>query len=140
MDPTEDPKYLLRICSQIERGRRCRRDGVHHAEPFLDLLGLPWEEFTRSVEVRFKPGMRWDILGEWVLNHRNSQESVPLPEAAEQLQVSSEALRSMVWEKPMRETANNFSYHVDNPARTPKFARRTGREHRANGHGRTSLK
>lgn len=65
-----DRTYRLLIYCQISWKSRCRRAGVFHAEPFLELLGMPWERFTRYVERRFKPGMTWQNIGEWHLDHR----------------------------------------------------------------------
>jgi hypothetical protein len=50
--------------------KRCRRAGVYHGEPFLKLLGTPWDQFTRYIERRFKPGWNWSNFGSvWNLDH-----------------------------------------------------------------------
>jgi hypothetical protein len=64
-----DPTYRLKIVLQIGWKKRCRRAGVHHAEPFLRLLGTSWQHFTRYFERRFRPGMSWENFGAWSIDH-----------------------------------------------------------------------
>ena len=68
----EDPSYRVRFALQTDWKRRCRRKGVFHSEPFLELLGMPWEQFARRLERQFKHrGWDWSEYGsEWTIDHR----------------------------------------------------------------------
>ncbi len=60
----EDATWHCRIALQVDPKRRCRRKGVFHSEPFLELLGMAWEQFTRRLERQFKRrGWDWSDYG-----------------------------------------------------------------------------
>ena len=60
----KDPTWHCRIALQVDPKRRCRRKGVFHSEPFLELLGMAWEQFTRRLERQFKRrGWDWSDYG-----------------------------------------------------------------------------
>jgi hypothetical protein len=67
-----DPTWRCRIALQVDWKRKCRRKGVFHSEPVLELLGMPWEQFTRRLESQFKRrGWTWQGYGsEWTLDHK----------------------------------------------------------------------
>lgn len=68
----EDPAWRCRIGLQTDWKRRCWRKGVFHSEPFLELLGMPWEQFSRRLERQFKRcGWDWSDYGsEFTIDHR----------------------------------------------------------------------
>ncbi len=68
----KDPTWHCRVALQTDWSRRCRRKGVFHSEPFLDLLGMPWEQFARRLERQFKRrGWDWSDYGsEFTIDHR----------------------------------------------------------------------
>jgi hypothetical protein len=68
----EDPSWHCRTALQTDWKRRCQRKGVFHSEPFLELLGMPWEQFTRRLERQFKRrGWDWSDYGsEFTIHHQ----------------------------------------------------------------------
>jgi hypothetical protein len=70
--PLEDPARRCRIGLQTDWKRRCRRKGGFHSEPFLDLLGMPWEQFSRHLGRQFKRRGwdRSDYGSEFTIDHR----------------------------------------------------------------------
>ncbi len=68
----EDPTWHCRTALQTDWKRRCQRKGVFHSEPFLELLGMPWEQFARRLERQFRRcGWDWSDYGsEFTIDHR----------------------------------------------------------------------
>ena len=68
----EDPTWHCRTALQTDWKRRCQRKGVFHIEPFLELLGMAWEQFARRLERQFKRrGWDWSDYGsEFTIDHR----------------------------------------------------------------------
>jgi hypothetical protein len=60
----EDPTYRVRMICQIHWKARCRRKRVYHSKGFLELLGMPWEEFAARLERQLKRrGWQWIDYG-----------------------------------------------------------------------------
>jgi hypothetical protein len=68
----EDPTWHCRTALQTDWKRRCQRKGIFHSEPFLELLGMLWEQFTRRLERQVKRrGWDWSDYGsEFTIDHR----------------------------------------------------------------------
>lgn len=66
----EDPTWHCRTALQTDWKRRCQRKGVFHSEPFLKLLGVPFETFCRYLEKQFTAEMTWQNYGSvWSCDH-----------------------------------------------------------------------
>jgi hypothetical protein len=81
----EDPTYRVRMICQIHWKARCRRKGVNHSKGFLELLGMPWEEFAARLERQLKRrGWQWIDYGpKFAIDHKLPVRAFNLKKAEE---------------------------------------------------------